>query len=53
MKKQTLLMISLATLLAAATQAGQEQLAKASGRPSVETTRPPSQLKATLSRSLR
>jgi hypothetical protein len=50
MKKQILFMISLATLLASATQAySQEQLAKSMQEARVETARTSQQLKATLS----
>ena len=49
MKKQTLFMIGLATLLASATQASQEQLAQSIRDAHVETTRTSEQLKATLS----
>ena len=48
MKKQTLFMIGLATLLAAATQASQEQLARSIGDTRLETSRTDAQLKATL-----
>jgi hypothetical protein len=49
MKKQILLTIGLATLLASATQAGQEQLASSIRETQVETSRTSEQLKATLS----
>ena len=48
MKKQILLTIGLATLLASATQASQDQLAKSIGDAHLETTRTSEQLKATL-----
>lgn len=48
MKKQTLLTIGLMTLLASATQASQEQLAKSIGDAHLEATRTSEQLKATL-----
>ena len=48
MKKNILLMIGLATLLASATQASQEQLARSIKDAHVETTRTDAQLKATL-----
>jgi hypothetical protein len=48
MKKQTLIMIGLATLLASATQASQEQLAQSIRDAHAETTRTSEQLKATL-----
>jgi len=48
MKTQTLVMIGLATLLASATQASQEQLAKSIKDAHLETTRTSNQLKATL-----
>jgi len=48
MKKQTWLMIGLATLLASATQASQEQLANSIKDAHRETTRTAEQLKATL-----
>jgi len=48
MKKQTLLMIGLAALLASATQASQEQLANSIREADLETTRTSAQLKATL-----
>jgi septal ring factor EnvC (AmiA/AmiB activator) len=48
MKKTTLLTIGLATLLASATQASQEQLASSIKDAHVETTRTADQLKATL-----
>lgn len=48
MKKQTLLMIGLATLLASATQASQEQLAQSITEARAEATRTSEQLKATL-----
>lgn len=48
MKKKTLVMIGLATLLASATQASQEQLARSIGDTHVETSRTDAQLKATL-----
>ncbi len=48
MKKRTLVMIGLATLLASATQASQEQLARSIGDTHVETSRTDAQLKATL-----
>lgn len=48
MKKTTLLMIGLATLVAATTPASQEQLAKSIKDTQVETTRTSDQLKATL-----
>jgi hypothetical protein len=49
MKNGTLFMIGLATLLASATQAGQEQLAKSIKEGQVEAARTSEQLKATLS----
>jgi hypothetical protein len=49
MKKQILLTIGLTALLAAATQAGQEQLAKSIQDAHLETARTTEQLKATLS----
>jgi hypothetical protein len=49
MKKQILLTIGLATLVATAAQANQEQLARSIKDASVETTRTSEQLKATLS----
>jgi hypothetical protein len=49
MKKRTLLIISLATLLASATQASQEQLATSIKEGHREATRTAEQLKATLS----
>jgi septal ring factor EnvC (AmiA/AmiB activator) len=49
MKKPTLLVIGLATLLASATQASQEQLAKSIKETHLETDRTSVQLKATLS----
>jgi hypothetical protein len=48
MKKTTLVMIGLATLLASATQASQEQLARSIGDTHLETSRTDAQLKATL-----
>jgi len=48
MKKQILITIGLATLVASATQASQEQLAKSINDARVETTRTSEQLKATL-----
>jgi len=48
MKKQTLFMIGLVTLLASATQASQEQLARSIRDAHVETRRTSDQLKATL-----
>jgi hypothetical protein len=48
MKKQTLFMIGLAALLASATQASQEQLAKSIQDAHLETTRTIEQLKSTL-----
>jgi Protein of unknown function (DUF2959) len=48
MKKQTLIMIGLTTLLACATQASQEQLAQSIRDAHQETTRTSEQLKATL-----
>jgi Protein of unknown function (DUF2959) len=48
MKKQTMVMIGLATLLASATQASQEQLAQSIRDTHLETTRTSDQLKATL-----
>ena len=48
MKKQTLIMIGLATLLASATQASQEQLAQSIRDAHLETSRTSEQLKATL-----
>ena len=48
MKKQILLTIGLATLLASAAQASQEQLALSIKEAHVETTRTSAQLKATL-----
>jgi septal ring factor EnvC (AmiA/AmiB activator) len=48
MKKQTLLMIGFATLLASATQASQEQLAKSIQEAHHETDRTSEQLKSTL-----
>jgi len=48
MKKQILLTIGLVTLLASATQASQDQLAKSIGDAHLETTRTSEQLKATL-----
>jgi septal ring factor EnvC (AmiA/AmiB activator) len=48
MKKQTLFLIGLATLIASATLAGQEQLAASIKDARVETTRTSEQLKATL-----
>jgi hypothetical protein len=48
MKKQTLIMIGLAILLASATQASQEQLAQSIRDAHQETTRTSEQLKATL-----
>jgi hypothetical protein len=48
MKKQILLTIGLATLLASATQASQEQLAQSIRDAHLETTRTAEQLKATL-----
>ena len=48
MKKQILITIGLATLLASATQASQEQLANSIKDTRVETTRTSEQLKATL-----
>lgn len=48
MKKKTLFMIGLATLLAAATQASQDQLARSIGDARLETSRTDAQLKATL-----
>jgi hypothetical protein len=49
MKKQTLLVIGLAAMLASATQASQEQLAKSIQDAHLEATRTSEQLKATLS----
>ena len=49
MKKQILYMIGLATLLASATQASQEQLAKSIQDAKLETSRTSEQLKSTLS----
>jgi len=49
MKKQTLFTIGLATLLACATQASQEQLAKSIQDAHIETARTSAQLKSTLS----
>jgi hypothetical protein len=49
MKKRTLFVIGLATLLASATQASQEQLAKSIQDAHLETARTTEQLKATLS----
>jgi len=49
MKKQTLLMIGLATLLAYTTQASQEQLARSIRDTHLEATRASEQLKSTLS----
>jgi hypothetical protein len=49
MKKQTLFMIGLATLLASATQANQQQLARSIKDAHAETARTSDQLKATLS----
>jgi hypothetical protein len=49
MKKKILLTLGLATLLASATQASQEQLARSIKDARVETTRTSEQLKATLS----
>jgi len=49
MKKQILYMIGLATLLASATQASQEQLAKSIQDTKLETSRTSEQLKSTLS----
>ena len=46
MKKQTLLTIGLATLLASATHASQEQLARSIGDAHLEATRTSEQLKA-------
>lgn len=48
MKKTTLFVIGLATLLASATQASQEQLARSIGDTQMETGRTDAQLKATL-----
>lgn len=48
MKKRTLVMIGLATLLVSATQASQEQLATSIKEAQLETTRTSAQLKATL-----
>jgi hypothetical protein len=48
MKKQTLFMIGLATLLTSATQASQQQLAQSIGDTRLETARTSEQLKATL-----
>jgi hypothetical protein len=48
MKKKTLFMIGLATLLGSATQASQQQLISSIGDTRVETTRTAEQLKATL-----
>jgi hypothetical protein len=48
MKKQTLLVIGLAALLASATQASQEQLAQSIRDAQLETTRTSTQLKSTL-----
>ena len=49
MKKQSLLILGLAALLASATQASQEQLSKSIIETHVETSRTDAQLKATLS----
>jgi hypothetical protein len=49
MKKQTLLVIGLATMLASATHASQEQLAKSIQEARLEASRTSEQLKATLS----
>ncbi len=48
MKKTTLVIVGLATLLASATQASQEQLARSVGDTHLETSRTDAQLKATL-----
>ena len=48
MKKQTMIMIGLVTLLAAATQASQEKLAKSIQEAQIETAKTSNQLKATL-----
>src|SRR5512142_2039852 len=48
MKQKILLVVGLATLLASATQASQEQLARSIGDTHLETSRTDAQLKATL-----